>query len=270
MVHCYMCDKDVEKYKTNSHVIPKCLIRLVKENGNFALIDNVNKVNRPEQNELIGEFICAECEERTAHFDDKFADSFFIRKNYLISVDTKVTINGITIDISNIKKFKSVEIYKNESFISFKLFIISLILRYYCYLKVYENKEFIPNCHLNELRKIYRQKEENLLNLKYPVIIWKYHQHLNLSIIYPQSTRLAGMNVLDIFILGYRISIFVDKRHIIPGNYVTFEIKNNDFKCFVINGLTKMHEDLWNNITTNKTLGKLKNILDEQSGKRKK
>ncbi len=38
MKHCYMCDKDVEKFKTNSHIIPKNLYKKIKDPDKLVIL----------------------------------------------------------------------------------------------------------------------------------------------------------------------------------------------------------------------------------------
>lgn len=209
MVHCYMCDKDVVKFKTNSHIISEELFKNVKEHGKMISIDNVAGKNEYSTKEIKDDFICSECETKTRH-DDGFAKDFFIVKKYFNSKHEKLIIDGQQIDLNKIPSFKEVEKFDPTCFPKFKLFVLSLLLRHYCYLKIHEQKEMISEEHLIEIRKLYHNRESTLLNQKYPIIIWKYNT-LNNSVYYPYKTSIDQINSIDILILGYRIQICVDK-----------------------------------------------------------
>lgn len=267
MVHCYMCDKDVDKFKTNSHIISKEIFKNVKEDGKMISIDNVAGKNEYSTKEIKDDFICPECETKTRN-DDGFAKDFFIVKKYLNSSYEKLIIEGQEIDLKKIPSFKEVEKFDPTCFPKFKLFVLSLLLRHYCYLKIHEHNELISEEHLTEIRKLYHNKESTHLNQKYPILIWKYDT-LNDSVYYPYRTNIDGINSIDMLILGYRIQICVDKYHRFNNGYKIFEISSMNFNCFVFQGESQLIRDLMTNVTSNKTSRKIQNI-SVQPKKRKK
>ncbi|APJ05252.1 hypothetical protein [Silvanigrella aquatica] len=267
MVRCYMCDKDVEKYKSNSHIISEELFKNVKEHGKMISIDNAAGINKYSTKEIEDDFICPECENKTRH-DDGFAKDFFIDKKYLKSSEVKLIIDGQQIDLKKIPSFKEVEKIDHTCFPKFKLFVLSLLLRHYCYLKVHERRIILPDEHLNEIRKLYHNKDSTDLIKKYPIVIWKY-DNFNNSVYYPIGTRIEGINAIDMLILGYRIHMYIDKRHHFNNGYKALEISNTNFNCFVFQGKSQLIHDLMSNVSSNKTSGKLQNI-SVQAKKRKK
>ena len=244
-----MCDRTIEKFKSNSQVIPRCLFSPVKIDGKMVAIDNTLKENKFSSKELVGDFICVECEQKTRK-DDAFAKEFFIDRKYL---ENKFDLNKFPI--------KYIEKFNLNCFINFKLFITSIILRHYCYQKIINGKELIPNLHLVEIRNIYQIKDTKQITNKYPLLIWK-QADLEREIYYQNHRRHDGKNALDMFLLGYRIHMLIDKRHSVCDKSRIFCISDHSFVCFAIHRITKLHNDLWKNITNNDTIGKLKNIID--------
>jgi hypothetical protein len=184
---------------------------------------------------------------------------FFIDKKYLNSCEVDLIIDGQQIDLNKIPSFKEVEVFNPTCFPNFKLFSLSILLRHYCYLRVYEERIILPDEHLNEIRKLYHNTNLTELFNKYPIVIWKYDT-LNDSVYYPIGTRIEGVNAIDMLILGYRIHIYIDKRHLFNNGYKALEISNTNFNCFVFQGESQLIRDLMTNVSSNTTIGKLQNI----------
>lgn len=257
MIHCYMCDKDVGQFKTNSHIIPRCLFIPLKDDGQLALIDNVNKVNRTEQSELKGDFICIECEDGTKG-DDAFAKEFFVDNDKKYALNSRQNKIVIMSDYNFIRI--KLELYHNEQYFKFKKFILSLILRQYCYNKIKFKINLFRDHHLIKIRALYKiQKMNDEFKKMYPIVIWKYDKYE--SITYPKVSENDKLCAFDFNLLKYRVQIYINELHQNKEGFEPFKIDDTNFKCFVINGLTQWHKDLWNYISTNETKGKLKKYL---------
>ena len=261
MVHCYMCDKDVEKFKTNSHVIPKCLLKPIKENGKYVLVDNVKKENKYTGNEIIGNFICDACEKKTRK-DDAFAKEFFIDKKFFeISTTRFMTSDGL-IDLKNAIKdfyeFETVEVFEERAFQNFKLFVLSVLLREYCYQKVTRNTAIIPDHHLEKLRNIYHYINIYDLDSYYPIMMNK-EILLDTTTFYPYKTRNKGINSLKFMVMGYRILTYIDKREISNICFRNNIITKDNFKCFVLKYHPRFIKSIKKSLNNNEKLGNLRN-----------
>lgn len=255
MQHCYFCDQDVAKFKTQSHVIPKTLFKNVKDSGKMVLLDYQKKTNRYTDNvnkELIGDFICDTCEQQTGR-DDRFSDNFFNQNRYLLSkepLEKNILVDREPIQLVAILNFQT------EALAPFKLFIISIILRYYCYLRICKQIEGLPAHHISALRQLYHSKNEKQIAETYPIIMLK--NSISSLVTYPYYQRLGGISTQALVILGYEIHLFVDKRHEIPKN---LQLTHGGFRCVEIAGTTRWHKELWKSHVSHKTVGTLKEHL---------
>lgn len=221
-----MCGIDVKMYKSKSHVIPKCLIKNLKTNGKMIHIDEDKVMSKYISNEIIDDFICNNCEDKTRE-DDKFAKEFFIDKKYLNSNDSII------------------EKYNPECFKRFKYFIFSIILRDYCYKRVIKNYKFIDERDLNVIRDIYLNKDSFKLLKTYDISIWKENCLKNTTFypVYLKNENELDTRVLaiDILILGYRILVYKDEFF---NSYKKNQVTATCFECHVINGRTPLLDDI--------------------------
>lgn len=122
---CPICNNKVEKFKSNSHIIPEWAYKPIYDSkGRSVLIDTrTDKVNLYQQHGVKGDFICENCEQETARLDS-YGAKIFKPNNF----STKITEHFTD-------KNKTYFILKKEvlNFKMFQKFIYSIILRGYFY-----------------------------------------------------------------------------------------------------------------------------------------
>lgn len=112
MVRCLMCDKDVQLYKPNSHVVPKWCFREIRNpDGRLPFMDVFNHIKtKSTQFTEYGDFICDDCETETSKLDTYASNTLSIsqlKKSRKFIYDENLLTNTFSIkNVDNIKIIK--------------------------------------------------------------------------------------------------------------------------------------------------------------------
>lgn len=198
MLQCPLCDSFVEKFKSNSHIIPKWAYSEIKENGRM-IIATPDGVKEGVQKDPKGEFTCENCEKNFAK-DDTFSARFFRdRQFYSHTEDAIITARG---------ELAKSEYHHAESRQPLIKFILSLTIRQHLFERSIGKEGFLGPI-FNRLKLLYLS--DNLPpNL---IFIVKHEAILNLHSV-PQRTRILGHSAVEMIFFGYRIFLITDKRRI--------------------------------------------------------
>jgi hypothetical protein len=223
-ITCNLCSAKIEKYKTNSHVIPRwMIIEFTKVKGKNVLLNksenSLYKIKERNQRDLIFDYVCDECEEKFNE-DDTFSPQFFREKIGYIGLKNICENN---------------QIYELEEFnssinlqLNLKKFIISVIIRYELFLLSIGKR---PNlgCYFDTLKEEYLKK--NICLTKYPMTILKFNGFSEGALSTPYKNRIKGINAICLSFKGYYFTIYFDKRPI-PESQNLFLVKQDKFEIF--------------------------------------
>ena len=136
---CPMCNKEVSKFKSNSHVISKWMCEFIYDEKHRAIRIESNKAPSIVQDGKKGDFICEHCEEKTSKLDSYAAK--ILKPQKLEEIIKTSELNGLPcIPKNHIKDFKK-----------FQNFIFSIFLKDYFYSVKYDSK--YPIAHNDGLKK---------------------------------------------------------------------------------------------------------------------
>lgn len=92
-------------------------------------------------------------------------------------------------------------------------------------------KPIIKNEILNDICKIYFDKDRNKLEKKYPVLFWKELDECSLTI--PNIEKLGGVDAIKFNFIYFRFYILIDENNILHEKYKRFEMTKEKINCFV-------------------------------------
>ncbi len=154
---CPICLNYVEEFKSGSHVIPRWAMKLSKDSGVNLKIDE-KRISKNTQ-DLIAESWCRECEDEFGRLDSLGA--LFLRDNKFFVTETT----------ANHPIIHGYETHRGEEYYSLNRFLVSIVVRFYLFMK--GNNNNIENAALYEnILKYYIAKKEvyflltNLVDLR--------------------------------------------------------------------------------------------------------
>lgn len=217
---CPLCLNHVEQLKTNSHIIPRFMMKKTKVNGQNVVFSNATVIEK-NQKDLMADIVCSKCELRFKDNDD-FAKHFFEFQKY-----TKLR-HEYPSKTSYGKKC-GYEDYDSSSYQQLVLFLISLFLRHHLYLAKEETKNLLGP-HYDELRLIYLS---GIVSSEvYPVCMVRYYNFDGIG--YPTVERSGGINSVFVLVQSYRIWMYVDRRHIYEKAYEPFVLTPTNVRALLI------------------------------------
>lgn len=184
MVKCPICLKSVSRFKTNSHVMPRWIMRIIKtgQNGRYHKLEQ-DRVSTKQSDDM-GEFVCRECEDRFTE-DDTFSASFFRDSRFLIARDNEV------------------ESHSAEGKKGIFRFLISLCLRAHLFHEAKGTRGFL-NDLFEPLRAIYFHRAINETSF---IAITKHFTYLANKVSLPILVEEKGYKHLVIHIFGYHFQL---------------------------------------------------------------
>lgn len=194
MIRCPLCEKNVHRLKTNSHIIPRWMLADLKEEGRLVKIVQ-DKVHERAQDNPKFDIVCDQCEEAFRK-DDTFSAQFFRYKKFTLRT---VRLRKGTIEIV-------AEVISEEGRAGILSFISSLILRNHIMEQKYNSKNVLGP-YFEKLKSAYLQQELSRSN--FPIWAVKYSQ-LDKTLSWPSRSRFDGLNIHETLIYGYRFFLVTD------------------------------------------------------------
>lgn len=196
MIECPLCLSKVEKLKTNSHIIARCLIKDIKEDGKYLKVEKWAGIKR-QQSEPKADIVCVNCEILFTE-SDSFADQFFRKRNFFKKKVNVPSQNGPIPCESHDKKAES----------KMAVFMASLALRGHLYNLATGEK--------NVLGPFYRTLADQFLSSNidpdiFPLVIFLNEKYIGFHA-FPEKIKFELLNCVQVVIFGYRIILLTDKR----------------------------------------------------------
>ena len=210
------------QFKTNSHVIPEWMYRGVKiydEKGKAIQLDLANQKKLFFQKGYRGDFICNNCEQRTAELD---------RYASLIFKDRSFCPKGIKKTKKNLDELseKIVHIWDGLDFKKIQNFIYSICLRQHFYNLSQGEKGLIINKHLSLLLKLYHSNQMD--DESYPIfIIYLDESEKNKYIISPYVDKNSGHHIITFLACGLWFIIKVSSHKGLFGEDNNIKLKSD-------------------------------------------
>jgi hypothetical protein len=222
---CPFCEKNVEKLKTNSHVIPKWMYKPTYEgNKGFYSISLQKEKMEKAQDGFKSTFICDACE-HLFEKDDTFASWFFVGRKGQKKIKnianaelrTFWTTDGpLTCLVLNGVDFKRVQ-----------KFVFGVFLRSYL-AKIDTKNRILGEKHFKKVRKMY-MTEEDMDDKVYPIFIYKVNPNDWLRNIVGLPTRSEkgkyGLNSLIFSGSNFQFQMIVQSHHI-PNEALSLRLTN--------------------------------------------
>lgn len=182
---CPLCENSVNKFQTNSHIIPEWMCkdsRIYENNRSIAFQRIENEFHRKIiQNGYKGSFICIDCEKETSKLDS-YASLFFKNEYFHKKENLKY--------VSSINNFKERTYYYDYQGFEFKKiqkFILSIYLRCHFYALSQQENQLIIKAHLKNLLVIYHNDENDYES--YPIFIFY---------VPPKNNKLQGSGIISL------------------------------------------------------------------------
>lgn len=170
MVQCPFCEKTVQKYKSNSHIIPKAFIKPAKRSGTLAYIGVVDGLLEKLQDGVKEDFICDECENSFSN-DDSYGAVILMNTS-----PSSPLRNGVSE-----KKIPQLRLSFYEitgfNFTKLKKFVLSIILRDHCMKIVLGSSRLMNDQNFSDMRADYNLPTAS--NERFKVVIHKVENMLS-------------------------------------------------------------------------------------------
>lgn len=189
---CGLCQKKVAVLKTNSHVIPRWIMILCKENGRYVQVSE--KDAKPVQTDRKADIVCEKCEDLFTR-DDTFAALFFRDGKFR---KEKSQINP---------ELRQCEIHEGLTKSKLLSFFFSLWIRYFLS-KSPEERTEDEVATFYKIRRSYRRG--NLEKIGFFLLLFK-HEDLGFITSLPEESYFDERPAIDVIILGYRGWIILDR-----------------------------------------------------------
>lgn len=224
MAKCPFCEKFVEEFHPNSHIVPEWLFKLTyPEHANYLNIDLLKDQVKIAQAGTRKSFICWKCEEGFSK-DDGYASAVLGEKN------PRSTIPNIA-DAKEIwnreeKTFRKCFVLEGVNFKKIQKFVLGVVLRGYM-AKTYEGKEFLGEKHFRKMKNVYKD-DQQLDDKIYPIFILKVHSKDIYSELIHLPIRGIGQmrtNLASFLAGGYEFNVVVQS-HQIPEPFLYLRLKS--------------------------------------------
>ena len=212
MLVCPFCEKLVPCFKTNSHVIPEWMYRegnMYDKKGRAVYLDLKNPKKYFFQKGYRGDFLCENCEKKTAQLDE-YASLIFKNRDCsgIIKKEKKIIDTSVKRELFNIVP-EVIHIWSGIDFKKTQKFIYSICLRQHFYNLSKGIKELIVDKHLSHLLKLYRS-EQLIDDYSYPIyIIYLDKNESHKYIIPPCVNKMSGHHVIQFVACGFQFIIKV-------------------------------------------------------------
>ena len=157
---CALCKK--EKALKKSHIIPKFFCNYIKSNSPTNRGRSGKNVNKPLQDSLKKEMLCADCEKKFSRYETYFSNNFFKQVKISLGkegINKKINAK-ITNDFTEYSKLYNNKLFIKETVVTKDLFnfVLSIFwrcLKYETEIELYHDLEkneiddFIKNCELH-------------------------------------------------------------------------------------------------------------------------
>lgn len=208
-MECLMCNEECTSFKTNSHILPRFIIKQSKENGKNTLIGlDSGEVIKNNQNDFKADFICDKCE---ASF------------NTIETPASKILYNRENIK-KDIAQSQDCYYFEKDSFVILWKLVISVILKYHIATKVLKNQDLLGDLHFNKLKNLINIDNNKITRdilKQYPLIIGAILQpkEKTFSAMHPNKHRIK--NEIGCFYnfsgLGYTFTLAISSA---PINFI--------------------------------------------------
>lgn len=195
MIQCPLCLNQVEKLKSNSHIIPRCLMAPMKEQGSFIAFENNQIISKTQ--DMKDDIVCNECEVRFGE-DDRFAALFYRDANYFLYK----RINP------NEPSFGEIEAHHPEAKPKLLSFLVSVAVRGHLHLMKSHNYDLLRDERDSIFQMYLDRKIEESRMFATTYRLQEYHQ-CNSS---PARVDYRGHKSIIFVIYGYQSLLFLDGR----------------------------------------------------------
>lgn len=206
---CGLCRKVVETLQTNSHIIPRWMMKLNKTNGPPIKITSTEVSY--DQNDPKADIVCVSCE-RLFGKDDKFAEKIFKHSNGLIQqqIVTKDMQKQYLEMKTPVKVVEfSIEDYEPDLKRPLVRFIASVVLRNHLYQRQLNNFGTLGS-RFEKLAQLYLDDEE--INQFFPVTYYRYNVLPGVHSL-PIRTRIEKRIYQELVLSGWRVFMRTDSNH---------------------------------------------------------
>jgi len=218
MLKCNICNNSFETLKSNTHIIPRCLIVETKENGKNVYI-SPRKLHERNQTDLVLDNGWCEFCEKLFSEDDAFAKLFIKDKKYIIGQRTSKIKNEIELGI---------EEHEATCGPPLKRFLVGIILRHSIFLMIKESLDLLGP-HFEALRELYFTSKTS--DASYPLSIIKYTDLRLMG--YPTREKYQGLNAVSGIFGSYKMILFVNKQHLCPKEFEQLLITSKQVRILV-------------------------------------
>ncbi len=223
---CPFCEKVVEKFHPNSHVVPEWLFKLTYgKQGKYASVDLRKEEAKPVQSGTKKSFICRDCEE-TFSDDDRYASKVFGFKNPKSTIPNVADAKETLIPDTE-WTYRKCFVLEGVNFKKLQKFVLGVVMRGYM-AKTDEGTGLLGEKHFERMKNVYKdvlQLDDNI----YPIFILR----VDPKDIFSEFVHLpgrgkgpGGTNLASFAAGGYRFNVGVQS-HQIPEPYLRLRLKSN-------------------------------------------
>lgn len=222
---CPLCKKSVSRFKTNSHVIPEWMykeIQIYDEKGRIVHVNLQSPKKNLIQKGYRGDFICGNCEEKTAMLDN-YASLIFKNKNsYPKGVKKEQKYDQELRRQSVEDHLKQIHLWSGFDFKKIQNFIYSICLRQHFYNLSKGNKGIVIDRHLHALLRLYHS--DRIDDESYPIIIFSFSKDSKFHkiMIPPYADKMSGHHIIQFGACGFQ---FIVKTSAHSSNLFSNEIR---------------------------------------------
>jgi len=225
-VKCPFCERDVERFKTNSHIVPKWMHKPTFEgNKGFVSINLKKQKAKIVQDGLKSSFVCDACEDLFEK-DDTYASKVFVDRGKEKGIKNISSAERRILGTANAPvpclvltgiKFKKVQ-----------KFILGVFIRAYLS-GIHGSKPVLGEKHFKNVRKMYLD-ESDINDIAYPILILKIDSKdmLRNVVHFPARGKdyTSGVNLVA-FTGGEFEFLMIVQSHKVPSEVMMWRLTND-------------------------------------------
>ena len=222
---CPFCEKVVEEFHPNSHVVPEWLFKLTYgKQGKYLSIDLLEEKVKIAQSGTKKSFVCRDCE-RDFGEDDRYARLVLGAKKLQSTVPNVADAKEVW--YREARAYRKCLVLEGVKFKRLQKFVLGVVMRGHM-AKTDRGREFLGEKHFRKMKNVY--KDDLQLDDKiYPIFILKvdskdiFSEFIHLPC---RGEGPGGANLASFMAGGYRFNVVVQS-HQIPEPYLHLRLKSN-------------------------------------------